>query len=220
MSERKQMTFSERIENFWYYKKWYVVLFLVFIIAIMIIASLQSENAEKKQSDLRIISVFATPYTTQTYDIDKRLSDGINDVNGDGKVRANLTFYYIEKDSQKDVDRLSRSNLDKEFKYCTGDIMLFDKTNLEIYMKKDIFSPISDYLDISTVAKENIVYKNDVPIAVELENSKIFKDMGFSAKGIYASVMFLPENADAKTLAYRKNAKIAIKKLLEKTDSE
>lgn len=89
-------------------------------------------------------------------------------------------------------------------------MILFDKPNLDRFIVKDMFSPISDYIDLSDIPEEHIVYRNNVPVAVQLDGSKVLNNMGFIIDEVYVSVMFTPDNS------VREYAVKTVNKLIQK----
>ncbi len=214
---KKNLSFLQKIENFWYYYKWWVVLGILVIAAIAVYAQLVNENKKPADGDLTVISVFSHPLTAESYDIDQRLTDVITDANGNGETKVVLNPYYITEKRASDEDRLSESQFENDLSHCRGDILLFDEPNRDYYIKKDIFEPIENYVDLSEIPAEDIVYRDGVAVAVKLTESKILSDMKFIIDEVYASVMFIPDNPDESLLKSRENTKAALKKLLEKS---
>ena len=140
----------------------------------------------------------------------------IPDVNGDGQQKVVFKPYFITEKGTSDSDKVTKSEFEMNLQNCYGDVMLFDVPSLNSYIKKDIFAPIGDYVDLSEIPQEDIVYRGDVAVAVKLSGSKILSDMHFIIDEVYASVMFVPDDADDATLATRENARTAIEKMLEK----
>ena len=214
--EKKKLTFWQWIENFWYYYKWRVITALLLVVVIVIGADFIDNNTDDTVYDLTVLSVFAHPLTAEEYDMDNYLKDITKDANGDGVCNTVLRPYYITEKHTSESDLLSEGQFEACLKKAVGDVMILDVPNLNFYLKKDIFEPIDKYVDLSTIPAEDIVYKNDIPVAVKLRDSKILKDMAFIIDEIYASVVFVPDDADDVTLNSRQNAKDAILKLLEK----
>lgn len=216
MSEKKELTFWQKVENIWYYNKLFIiagtVLSIIFVAGLF---ALISEYRERP-TDLRLCTIYSDATTFEDYTIAQKLADSLQDINGDDKIEIKYTDYYIIPGSQTDDNMMSQGRFEATLEACMSDIMLFDKTNLDAYIKKDIFSPIGDYLDLSTISDEDIIYRNDIAVAVKLSDSKLLKEVNYNTDEIYMSVLFLPENADEKTLAYRQNTKIAVNKLIEK----
>ena len=217
MSEaKKKMTFLQKVDNFWYYYKWWVIAGIFVLFGIWCFAQLLESQTNDKTGDLTLLSVYAHPLTSEEYDLDRRLYEFIPDVNGDGQQKVVFKPYFITEKGTSASDNVTSSEFEMNLQNAYGDVMLFDVPSLNNYLKKDIFAPIGDYVDLSTIPEEDIVYRGDVAVAVKLSGSKILSDMHFIIDEVYASVMFVPDNADEATLATRENAKTAIKKLLEK----
>lgn len=214
---KKKLTFLQKVENFWYYYKWWVILGVIFLIGIIAGMRFISENTKEKPSDVNVFSVFANVLTADDYNIDERLKDYIIDVNEDGSKDVALNTYYITEKQTSSDDQLAKGQFESELSKCSGGVMLFDIPNLNLFLNKDIFEPIENYIDISQIPQENIVYKDDVAVAVRLEKSKILTDMKFIVDQVYVSVMFLPDEPSDEDLERNENAKIIVSKLLEKT---
>lgn len=219
MSEQnKKQTFKERIENFFYYYKWRVVITILVLLVISMYIPAIVDDSKDAVGDLTVLSVLAHPLTSEEYDIDKRLKDTIEDVDGDDEKSVVLKQFYITEKRKNDSDLISTAQLDENIKVGRGDLLIFDEPNLAYYLKKDIFSPLADYVDLSGIPEEEIIKKDGVPVAVKLTSSQVLKDMRFIIDEVYAGVLFIPDNADDVTLNSRKNTTLAISKLLEKSE--
>ncbi len=216
MSEKKKMTAFEAIDNFWYYHKWKVIAVIALVLGALAVKGFINANTDNRDYDFVAISVFARPMTTGDYTLDKQLESVVTDIDGNGDLAIKTPGYYITEGATGDNDRLSISQFEAAMSEAEGDIILFDRTNLERFLPKDFFADISDYVDLSQISEEDIVYRNDVPVAVRLSDSKALTDMNFVIDDIYVSVMFTPDEADEKILASRNLAKSAIEKLIEK----
>ena len=223
MSEtKKKLTFLQWLDNFWYYHKWKVVIGILLILALWAGITFYNDNLKRAEDteDLCVMTVFSTRVTPEEIDLDERLKDGLKDIDKDGEIGVVYTAHYIADPVKTQEDKMAQAQFSNDLEHCWGDIMLFDKTSIGIYKKKDIFEPIDKYVDLTQIPEDAIVYRGDVPVAVRLTNSQIIRDMKFFTDDIYVSVMFIPEDADEKLLASRENAKIAIEKLLVQSDIE
>ncbi len=219
MSEQnKKPTFKERIENFFYYYKWRVIIAILVLLVISMYIPAIVDDEKDAVGDLTVLSVLAHPLTSEEYDIDKRLKDVIEDVDGDGEKSVVLKQFFVTEKRTSDSDVISMAQLDENLKVGRGDLVIFDEPNLEHYLKKDMFSPLKDYVDLSGIPDEDIIKKDGVAVAVKLTSSQILKDMRFIIDEVYAGVLFIPDNADDVTLNSRKNTTPAISKLLEKSE--
>lgn len=221
MSEaKKKMTFWQKVDNFWYYYKWWVIAGIFVVFGFWCLLFLLQGQTTDKTGDLTVLSVYAHPLTSEEYDLDNRLKEYVTDVNGDSEKKVVFKPYYITEKGTSETDQLTRGEFEMHLQNCYGDLIIFDELSLNNYLKKDIFAPIGDYIDLSQIPQEDIVSRDGVPVAVKLSGSKMLSDMHFIIDEIYVSVMFLPDNADENVLATRENAKIAIEKLLVKTETE
>ena len=194
MSERK-LTVKEHIENFWYYHKWKVAIVLVLIVGVWAFRGYIRANTDTTSYDFKIYSVFARPLVAGEYKIEEHIKDFIPDVDNSGDVKISARTFYITEEGTGDNDRIMQTQFENTLLQADGDVMLFDKANLDKFIVKDMFSPISDYIDLSQIPEEHIVYRGDVPVAVQLDGSKILSDMGFIIDEVYVSVMFTPDNS-------------------------
>ena len=169
----------------------------------------------EETGDITVVSVFSGAYTPERMDLDKRLADSVDDIDGDGEVTVTCTEYYIST-ANSDEDKASQAQFEQGLSKGYGDMLLFDKTSLDKYVKKDIFEPIDKYVDLTNIPEEDIVKRGDVAVAVRLTDSQVLRDMNFAVDA-YVSVVFIPDDADEKLLASRENAKSAIAKLMEKS---
>lgn len=219
MSEqKKKLTFKERVENFFYYYKWPVIFCVLVVLVLSMYIPAIVNNEKDAVGDLTVLSVLAHPLTSEEYNIDQRLKDSIEDIDGDGEKSVVLKQFFITEKRTGDADIISTAQLDEQIKVGRGDLLIFDEPNLSYYLKKDMFSPLENYVDLSGIPGEDIIKKDGVAVAVKLTNSQILKDMRFIIDEVYAGVLFVPDNTDDATLNSRKNTTPAIEKLLEKSE--
>ena len=154
MSEKK-MTFWQRVDNFWFYYKWRVIVVIIAVFAIYLTSQVVRDNAPEG-GDLRVVSLLAHPLTSEEYDIDARLKEFVEDVDNDGEKTVVLEqFYVTEKRTQDDM--IAKSQLDAKLSKAKGDLIILDEINLAEYSKKDIFQPLENYIDISQIPEDDIV---------------------------------------------------------------
>ena len=214
--EKEKLTFSQKVENFWYYYKWLVITCIVLILGVILLVQIYADTRDNASYDLKIESVFAGHLTKGEYDLDKRAQKLIADANDDGIKNVKLNHFYITEKRENNGDAISESQFEMELRNAKGDLFLFDEPNLNIYLKKDIFAPIEDYVDLSLVSEEDIIYRGDTAVAIKLSGSKILNEMEFVPDEVYAGIAFIPDWADESVTKSRDNAKVLIRKLLEK----
>lgn len=219
MSEQKRkLTFKERIENFFYYYKWFVIFGILIVLVLSMYIPAIFDKSKDEVGDLTVLSVFAHPLTAEEYDIDKRINEVIEDVDGDGEKTVLSKPFFITEKRSGDGDIISEAQLNEQLKVARGDLLIFDEPNLSYYLKKDIFAPLEDFVDLSSVPEEDIIRKDGVAVAVKLTRSKVLSDMHFIIDEVYAGVLFIPDGADDVTLKSRDNTAPAIEKLLKKSE--
>lgn len=209
MSKRK-LTIKEHIENFWYYHKWKVLCVVVIGLGIFAFGKYMDSTVDHTAYDFKIYSVFARPLVAGEYKIQDHIKEFVPDIDNSGDVKISARTFYITEDGKGDNDRIMQTQFENTLLQADGDVILFDKSNLDKFIPKDMFAPISDYIDLSKISDEHIVYRDDVPVAVQLDGSKILNDMSFIIDEVYVSVMFTPDNS------VKEYAKEAINKLIEK----
>lgn len=215
---KKKSKFLEQLENFWYYYKWWVILGAVFLMGIIVAINFVSSISKEDTADLKIVSVFSHPLTAKEYDINERVTDCLADINGDGKINAVLKQYYITEEQKTDDDQIAKGQFETLLRSGSGDVMLFDEPNLELYIKKDIFTPLDNLDFLSGIPDEHIIYQNGVPVALKLEKSQVLIDMGFIIDEVYAGIMFMPDNPTEETVKSRQSAEVVLKKLIEQAE--
>jgi hypothetical protein len=184
MSEKKY-GFWDRLDNFWYYHKWKVAGVFVLVLAIIAVIGFSRANTDKRVYDFTAISVFARPMTTGDYTLEQQLEGVIEDIDQNGDTALKMSNYYITEKADGSNDQLSMGQFESDLSNARGDVIIFDKTNLERYLPKDIFADISDYTDLSLFPAEDIIYRNEIPVAVRLSDSKALSDMNFIIDDIY-----------------------------------
>ncbi len=214
---KRKLSFWETIDNFWYYHKWKVVAAIAVVVGIWAAISYTSGfKGDEKPHDLSIVSVFARPLSTEDYNYADVLGESIRDIDNNGEKHIKTDSFYITEGGDGQNDQLSIAQFENTLAYSRSDLILLDKTNLDRFISKDFFEPISEYVDLSGIPKDDIVSRNGIPVAVRLSDSKALLDMGFIVDSVYASVMYIPENATDEIILSRENTKAVIKKLLEK----
>ena len=209
MSKRK-LTIKEHIENFWYYHKWKVVCVIVIAIGVFAFGKYMESSKDNTIYDFKIYSVFARPLVAGEYKIEEQIKDFVEDRDNSGDVKISAKTFYITEEGKGDNDKIMQTQFENTLLHADGDVVLFDRANLDKFIAKDMFAPISDYIDLSAIPEEHIIYRGDIPVAVQLDGSKILSDMGFIIDEVYVSVMFTPDNSP------REYAKETVNKLIEK----
>lgn len=202
------------LENFWYYYKrpflGGILIFFVVIIAMMHFTEVE------EPSDATVLSVFARPLTTQEYEFQSRLENVIEDADENGTKQISTNSLYITEDGTSDEDSQAISRLENIMAYAQADLVLMDGTNFERFRSKDFLEPLENYVDISQLDSENLVYRDGKAVAVRLKDSKQLLDMQFMIDDVYAGIMFVPEEHAEHLEIQRKNAASMLLELSKK----
>lgn len=211
---KDKMSFLKKAENFWYYHKWQVVLIAVFVIAFFTLTSTLSPKTES--SDIDVLTVYSAYVSEKEIDFQKEFEDIIEDTNSDKKTTISLNDLYITAEGKSDDDTMGLMKFENNISNSSSDLILLDEYNFERFETKDYYEDLSKYIDLSQYKDENILYRNDKPVAIRLRESKILKEAEFKTDNIYAGIMFIPDNAEGELLEKRENAAKILIKLAEK----
>lgn len=205
MAEKKEKGFLlSSLENFWYYYKWpFLGGILIFFVVIIAMVNLTDMEAP---SDASVLAAFAKPLTTEEFDLQSSLENVIEDVDGNETKRISTNALYITEEGKSDDDSLSISKFENSIAYAQADLVLMDGINYERFKSKDFLEPLENYIDISQLDGDNLVYRDGKAVAVKLENSRQLLDMGFIIDDVYAGIMFVPDESNEGIDARRKNA--------------
>ena len=205
MSKKKEKGFFlTSLENFWYYYKWPFLGGIVIFFGVIIFMLNMTETEEP--SDVDITAVFARPLTVQEFTFQPYVESVVSDADANGTIRVQTKGLYITEGGKTDTDLVSMNNFDSAMAYGEGDLVLLDGANLSRYQSKDFLASLSDYVDVSQFAEENLIYRDGKAVAVRLKNSKILTDMQFIIDDVYAGIMFVPEMQEEQVAARRENA--------------
>lgn len=205
MNESKaKMSFFKRIENFWYYHKWHVIIIAVMAIAFVLLISTLNQDSEP--SDIDVLTVYSAFVSEKEIDFQEEFKDIICDSNLDGKNSVSFTDIYITPEGNSDDDSVELVKFENNISNSSSDLILLDEYNFKRFESKDYYEDLSKFIDLSQYDDENILYRNEKPVAIRLRESKILKDAEFKTDNIYAGIMFIPENSDKELLEKRENA--------------
>ena len=208
------MSFLKKVENIWYYYKWPIIIISVIIIALYMLISTFSQGSEP--SDVEIVSVYSAYVSEKEIDFQKKFEKSISDADKNGGVVIDLVTSYITADGKSDDDAIEIAKFEGTMSTARSDLILMDEYNFRRFETKDYYEDLRKFLDISKFNDEDVLYRNDIPVAVRLRESKILKEAEYETDNIYAGIMFVPDDADETLLARRQNAVEILKKLAEK----
>lgn len=120
-------------KNFIFYYKWHVI---IAVVAIALIAGTIVSNVTRVEPDLYVL--FSGDYVLLEDDrnlLQSRMEEAISDVNGDGKIAAQLTEVPLKLDSEKVDETTAASNYQMQMQFMTGEqhILVLDRELFNLY---------------------------------------------------------------------------------------
>lgn len=210
---REELTFKEKIENFWYY---YKVPVIAVIIVAFIAAFFINERRHTVVSDLKTTLATVSAVTDSSIDFNKALPGLVEDINGDGEANITISRLYISENLSEENDETYLNTLESQLSGKGSTLFIFDKANLDRMIKKDAFCSLDEFFDISAYG-DRVVYRNGEPVALHLTGSRVLADMEFNTDDLYVMLLFRrpgdEENAEC-TAEYR-NAVLMIEELMK-----
>lgn len=214
MSKKEKSFILSSIENFWYYYKWHFLGGIVIFFSVIIV--MLNFSDVKEPSDVDILTLYARPLTTSEKYFEDGLDNVIEDVDKNGTKHIEINTLFITESGTSSEDLMDKSKFEGIIAYAQADLVLLDGTNLDRFKSKDFLAPLEDFMDISEIDSEDLIYRDGKAVAVRLSDSKHLKDMQYIIDDVYAGVMFVPEESEEEIPARRKNATNIIKELIKK----
>ncbi|MBQ3553485.1 MAG: hypothetical protein IJA08_02255 [Clostridia bacterium] len=218
MSENEKVPFKKKWENYWYYYKFHTwaAIFLIFVLVVSI-----TQCASIVPADVTIDLVTSTAVTDSQIKLGGVFDDVMIDANNDGQKQLNIVTLYLSERREGEEDYAMMQKMMAELAAGEVTLFLFDKPNMEFYIKQDAFEPLGNLLDLTPY--ENTEGKllrregDDTVYGISLKGSQKLKELGFATDDLYAFIHFIPEKSknDEKRMAQYKNAVAIMQELLK-----
>ena len=218
MNENEKIPFKKKWENYWYYYKFHTwaAIFLLFVLVVSI-----AQCASIVPADVTIDLVTSTAVTDSQIKLGGVFDDVMIDVNEDGQKQLNIATLYLSELRDSEEDYAMMQKMMGELAAGEVTLFLFDKPNMEYYIKQDAFEPLGNLLDLT--AYENIEGKllrregDDTVYGISLKGSQKLKELGFTMDDLYAFIHFIPEKSknDERRMAQYDNAVAILQELLK-----
>ncbi len=119
-----KLTPKQWIENFWYYNKWFVLVGIVFL-TLIVIATVQFFT--KDEADVSLMYAGATILSDDVCEkIIRSAEESATDLNGDGKVRAEMKSFVLHSDFELLKTEGQKIQAREEFKSYSDEILSGD----------------------------------------------------------------------------------------------
>ena len=153
---RQEQTPRMRVENFWFYHKWHVL--VIFLILCAFTVAVHS-CVKKKSIDLYVLYMVSGAYTNeQTEQLGDKLSAFIDDIDGDGEKRVQvITISFSEVLAR--TDQTQESALARLVSHIASGPALFyvfDESNYDALKntETEVFSDIGDLASSAYLSKD------------------------------------------------------------------
>ncbi len=128
-------------QNLWFYYKWY---FFIGVIATAIIVGVTVDNLTRIKPDICIL--FSGDFVLLEEDsaiLKERIESTITDVNGDGRVVAQLIEIPLKLDSERVDETTAASNVQMQQQFVTGQqhIYVLDRELYNLYYSQYLLDP-------------------------------------------------------------------------------
>ena len=205
-------TRKQKLDNFWYYYKFHCLIAVIALFGIWLLIDFNTQPF----SDLNISLTSVDALSEETINFNEVLPDLITDTNGDGMTNITISRQFIGQDAEGADSREHYSKLLSQLSEKGAVLYIMDKVNFDRMIKKDAFSPLDAWMDI-TVFGDRVIYRDDTPVALSLKGSRILADMKFIDDDLYGLILFFrPEDSeDAATKAQYENAAKVLAALME-----
>lgn len=210
---------KKKLENFWYYYKWHVI---VGIVAVIVAATSIYDAVTKTEPDLTIDCIIDSgiDYTYSGAMAAKLEKSGVvADNNGDGHKSVNVQYYQTGRDtSNLSADGSMTEAVQLRMGVGESAVIVTEPYILDLYGKFDIFYDMTAIADEMNISEQNRYKSADGTkvIAIDLKESKFLKDLGISADDCYICIRVIYEDQkdDQEKINQFENAQLVAKYML------
>ena len=212
--KKEKKEFQNWWENYWYYYKWHTIAG-IFVLVVLIITI--TECAKTVKPDLGVSIVTKGMISEDYVDFDGHFDDKLIDINNDGKKHIGATKMFVPLEPQNEQDVAMMQKVTLEFAGGDSSLFIFDKDNMDRYIKQDAFSPLDRFIDISNVPEERLL-KNEqgMTVAISLKGCTKLQELGILNDDLYAAFLFVRDGweKDEKRMQQFENAKTVLEGIL------
>lgn len=209
---KRKMSFSEKIDNFFYHNKWWLGLSALTLI---ILAYVIIDRATYVEADLTVLVNYnSVKFYEQSENIEEKLGEYVGDVNNDGQVKINVSYNPIvptEDIVDPQVDMANRSKLVGTLQTTSIVLFISDDASREM-IEPSYMLDISKEFPNEEFIDGHCVYLKDTEF-----NSLIGADSLEINSDVYISLLNVPkiDKNDKKGMERYEAGYEALKKLIE-----
>ena len=210
----------KKLENFWYYHKWHVI---IGIVALFLIGYTIHEVVTKVNPDLTIDCIMDTGMDYEKIEIltnDLRDNGGITDNNGDGRIKVQIGHYQTGKDPSSASSQGSMSEV-VQLRMAVGEcsLLLTEPHILNLYAEQDLFEDLTAIADEMNIPEEKRYMSKDgnKVVAINIDDSEFFAKNNIITKDCYAAIRVLNHDqlGNKEKIKQNKNAGTVIKYIIK-----
>ncbi len=155
-TSQQPQTFKMKLENFWFYYKWYIL--IAILIICMAIVSIHS-CVNKKSIDMYVLYMVNGAYSTQANEqLALKLENYVEDIDGDGEKRVQIITISFS-DVLDRMDRAQESSLTRLVGQISAGpalFYIFDDANYKSLKQAEV--KIFDEIEVPSYSTENDRY--------------------------------------------------------------
>ncbi len=181
-----KMNFRQKVANFWYYYKWFVIVGSFFV-AFLLIATVQ--YIAQTEADVSVLCVGSYAISqNECDDIANSIEKYLLDTNGDGKVKAEIKTYNLYSDydllsdeERKDIMKGNEDEAQEVYQSYSAELLSGDCSVLILdeYFYQELAengSLVNLYEVYGNIPEDAFDY-----YGIRLENTRLYKQKGFSS---------------------------------------
>lgn len=211
---------KKKIENFWYYYKWHVI---IGIFVVIIAAYTIHDAVTKVNPDISIDCIIDKGIgysSTDAIVADLETNGGIADNNQDGNIKVAMTLSQTGRDPSSATAEGSMMEV-VQLRMAVGEanIIISEPYILELYEEHDIFDDLTAIADEMNIPQERryMSYDGTKVIAIKLDNNEFMTKQGLVTEDCYLAlrVLNLNQQDDEEKIRQFENAKDVAKYIIK-----
>ncbi|GLC29465.1 hypothetical protein [Clostridium omnivorum] len=189
MNRIKDLPLKEKLENIWYYYKWYILagVFLVLSVSILISSFLTRENYVFNVS---IVGYYENLNKDEVTNFQKEVTKLV--VPASRKNTSALIDLYQAKNTNskyKDLEPSAVEKLSVKMAAKDVDILIINKDDFDFFMKQGTFFSL-DYLNLDSNDKNSKLIKSNSSVyGVSVEGNKLLNKIGYDTKDKFIGIL-------------------------------
>lgn len=209
----------KKLENFWYYYKWHVI---IGIVALFLIGYSVYDAVTKIEPDITVDCIMDTGMNYEITDkltLDLKNNGGVNDNNGDGRIEVHMGHYQTGKDPSSATSQGSMTEV-VQLRMAVGDcsLILTEPHILNLYAEQELFEDLTAIADEMNIPEDRrYMSEFGKVIAINIDNSEFLAKNDVITRECYAAIRVLNNDQldNKEKIKQNENAKSIIKYIIK-----